>query len=290
MFGIGAPELLVIAVLALIIFGPEKLPEIAGQVGKAIRDFRRMSDELTGEFNRTMQLDAPPPAEALEPDPALIGETIEASATPNGSYDAGTSTLQAQTIATDVDESPAPVSEPHENGVSIAPADTVIAANGADHADDADLVPIATKADPLADVSLLDETPAVKLSSNGAEKEPAEEPAEEPAAEPAPVVAHVPTTFDLTPSETPAYNAGAAWDAAATTELTAAPVAADTGVATATVDEPAPVTTEPTRTRIDPEADVTIREKIEAQIAAEAFRERRRLASYHRPRRQRDQT
>ena len=72
MFGIGAPELLVIAVLALIIFGPETLPEIASQVDKAIRDFRRMSDELTGEFNRTMQLDAPPPETALDPAVALI--------------------------------------------------------------------------------------------------------------------------------------------------------------------------------------------------------------------------
>ncbi|MGN6561050.1 MAG: Sec-independent protein translocase subunit TatA/TatB [Thermomicrobiales bacterium] len=286
MFGIGAPELLVIAVLALIIFGPEKLPEIASQVGKAIRDFRRMSDELTGEFNRTMQLDAPPPAEALDPDPALIGETIEAGATPNGSYDASTTALQVQTIATDVDESLAPVSEPHENGVSTAPADTVITTNGVSHADEAELVPIATKADPLADVSLLDETPAVKLSADGA----AEQPAEEPAAEPAPVVAHVPTTFDLTPAETPAYDAAAAWDAAATTELTTLPVTADAGAATAIVDEPAPVATEPTRTRIDPAAEVTIREKIEAQIAAEAFRERRRLASYHRPRHQRDQS
>ena len=105
----------------------------------------------------------------------------------------------------------------------------------------------------------------------------------------APVVAHVPTTFDLTPPAAPAYDAAAAWEAAATTELTAAPVVAEAGAATATAEEPVPVATEPERPRIDPQADVTIREKIEAQIAAEAFRERRRLASYHRPRRQRDQ-
>jgi sec-independent protein translocase protein TatA len=41
MFGIGAPELIIILVVALIIFGPGKLPEIGGALGRGIRDFRR---------------------------------------------------------------------------------------------------------------------------------------------------------------------------------------------------------------------------------------------------------
>jgi sec-independent protein translocase protein TatB len=44
-----------IVVLALIVFGPAKLPEIMGQVGKAINDFRRATSELSDEFNRTIQ-------------------------------------------------------------------------------------------------------------------------------------------------------------------------------------------------------------------------------------------
>src|SRR5262249_49191745 len=53
--GMGPMELLLIVVLALIVFGPAKLPEIMGQVGKAINDFRRATSDLSDEFNRTIQ-------------------------------------------------------------------------------------------------------------------------------------------------------------------------------------------------------------------------------------------
>src|SRR5687768_501327 len=54
MFGIGYSEMFLIAVVALIVFGPGRLPEVAGQVGRWVRDFRRMSSELTGEFEKTI--------------------------------------------------------------------------------------------------------------------------------------------------------------------------------------------------------------------------------------------
>lgn len=41
MFGIGVPELVVILVIALVIFGPGKLPEIGSALGKGIRDFKK---------------------------------------------------------------------------------------------------------------------------------------------------------------------------------------------------------------------------------------------------------
>ena len=44
MFGIGVPELIVILVVALIIFGPGRLPEIGGALGKGIRDFKKAFD------------------------------------------------------------------------------------------------------------------------------------------------------------------------------------------------------------------------------------------------------
>jgi len=47
MFGnIGFPELLVILVIALLVFGPKKLPEVGRSLGKALREFRKTSDEI----------------------------------------------------------------------------------------------------------------------------------------------------------------------------------------------------------------------------------------------------
>lgn len=53
-FGIGGWEWVIIAVAALVIFGPGKLPEVAGQAGRAVRDFRRMTGDLTGEFEKSL--------------------------------------------------------------------------------------------------------------------------------------------------------------------------------------------------------------------------------------------
>jgi sec-independent protein translocase protein TatB len=55
LIGMGPMEVLLIVILALIVFGPAKLPEIMGQVGKAIADFRKATSELSDEFNRTIQ-------------------------------------------------------------------------------------------------------------------------------------------------------------------------------------------------------------------------------------------
>ncbi|MDD3652863.1 MAG: twin-arginine translocase TatA/TatE family subunit [Desulfotomaculaceae bacterium] len=43
---IGAPELILVLALALIIFGPGKLPDLGKAVGKTIREFRRSSNEI----------------------------------------------------------------------------------------------------------------------------------------------------------------------------------------------------------------------------------------------------
>ena len=45
MFGLGIPELIVIAVIALVVFGPGKLPEMGKSLGEAIRGFKKAVDE-----------------------------------------------------------------------------------------------------------------------------------------------------------------------------------------------------------------------------------------------------
>ncbi len=49
-FGMGPAEMLLIVVIALIVFGPGKLPEIAAAIGRAIGDFRRASRDLTSDL------------------------------------------------------------------------------------------------------------------------------------------------------------------------------------------------------------------------------------------------
>jgi sec-independent protein translocase protein TatA len=52
MFGIGVPELIVIMVIALIVFGPGKLPEIGSALGKGIRDFKKSFEGADDEVKK----------------------------------------------------------------------------------------------------------------------------------------------------------------------------------------------------------------------------------------------
>jgi len=52
MFGISLPELLVIGIVCLVVFGPEKLPELARTLGQLTSQFRKSSDSIKREFYR----------------------------------------------------------------------------------------------------------------------------------------------------------------------------------------------------------------------------------------------
>ena len=59
---LGTTELMVIALVALIIFGPRKLPEIGRSVGKSIAEFKRASDEFKRTWEYEVELDRRKPA------------------------------------------------------------------------------------------------------------------------------------------------------------------------------------------------------------------------------------
>ena len=67
MFDIGLQELLVIGVLALLVFGPSKLPELGRMFGRAMREFRRASDEFRSTVETNLKINEPDPVIAPTP-------------------------------------------------------------------------------------------------------------------------------------------------------------------------------------------------------------------------------
>ena len=75
MFGLGMPELILILIIALVVFGPSKLPEMGASVGKALREFRNATKDPDPEPDRrTTVTEAPKQiATAAVPLPAETG-------------------------------------------------------------------------------------------------------------------------------------------------------------------------------------------------------------------------
>src|SRR5690349_2664069 len=64
MFDVGVPELMLILVVALVVFGPGKLPEVGASLGKAMRDFRNATQGLSEEIESAKRSVGLPESEA----------------------------------------------------------------------------------------------------------------------------------------------------------------------------------------------------------------------------------
>ena len=68
---VGPAEILIILVVALLVFGPQRLPEVGRQVGSALRELRRMQDTVRGELDMVLHPEhgtSPSAAPPLEPE------------------------------------------------------------------------------------------------------------------------------------------------------------------------------------------------------------------------------
>jgi sec-independent protein translocase protein TatB len=81
MFDIGLQEMLVIGVLALLVFGPSKLPELGRMFGRAMREFRRASDEFRSTVESNLHINDFDLTPAPEPAPVAAAEPAAGEAT-----------------------------------------------------------------------------------------------------------------------------------------------------------------------------------------------------------------
>src|SRR4029450_5799843 len=83
MFDIGLQELVLIFVIALLVFGPKNLPQLGRSLGRAMREFRRASDEFRNTIETNLQMnepDSPPPAPVA--DTSLVPNAAATEALP----------------------------------------------------------------------------------------------------------------------------------------------------------------------------------------------------------------
>lgn len=97
MFNIGSGEIALIAVVALLLLGPKRLPELARGIGKFLREFRRQTDEVRNVVEREFyRMDnEPPPEPPLKVQPASEAVALGAH-TPDPALPASTEPMDSQ--------------------------------------------------------------------------------------------------------------------------------------------------------------------------------------------------
>ena len=75
-FNIGPGELILILIIALVVLGPGKLPDVANSLGKSVREFRKAATDITDAG----KLDVPPPSQQATPPAPPLGSDVDAPA------------------------------------------------------------------------------------------------------------------------------------------------------------------------------------------------------------------
>ena len=102
MFDIGLQELVLIFVIALLVFGPKNLPQLGRSLGRAMREFRRASDEFRSTIETNLKINELDPL----PEPAPVTSPPEATPEP-----AATAAALPESVLNPYDAPPVPVPE-----------------------------------------------------------------------------------------------------------------------------------------------------------------------------------
>jgi sec-independent protein translocase protein TatB len=174
MFGIGYQEMFVILVVALVVFGPARLPELAGQVGRWVRDFRRMSSDLTGEFEKTfaeveeVKKSFQREIQSIQDEVEGVGKSTRGDLKKlSGKTPAAAKKSTASAAKATSSTATSATSSRAEKRAARANAKAAVA-NGNGAATEL-VMPLATKEDPLSDVSFFDVDAVLLVPANGHE-------------------------------------------------------------------------------------------------------------------------
>jgi TatA/E family protein of Tat protein translocase len=86
MFGsIGVPELIIILTIALIIFGPRKLPELGRSLGRSLNEFKRASNELRHTLDEEIRIEEEKSAERQRPPESAAAPRTSEDSVPRSS-------------------------------------------------------------------------------------------------------------------------------------------------------------------------------------------------------------